>query len=149
MLSLTNTWQCDIWPHAVRLRRNSVVLATRERQPDEPLEAALETLLRLRPSVLPWRDAVEFHLDTDDLTFLIQPWHDGVTTPQELLQLARQQAVLRASPPVDWQVRFETLSWQQSALAACLKQPCWHLLAALARRERLRFRGVVTRFKSC
>ena len=147
MLSLTNTWQCDIWPHAVRLRRNNVVLATHERRPDESLEAALKTLLRLRPSVLPWRDAVEFHLDTDDLTFLIQPWHDGVTAPQELLQLARQQAVLRASPPVDWQVRFETLNWQQSALAACLKQPCWHLLVALARRERLRFRGVVTPFQ--
>ncbi|WP_194820642.1 hypothetical protein, partial [Escherichia coli] len=40
-----------------------------------------------------------------------------------------------------------TLNWQQSALAACLKQPCWHLLVALARRERLRFRGVVTPFQ--
>lgn len=147
MLSLTNTWQCDIWPHAVRLRHNGTVLATHERKANEPLEATLETLLHLRPVALSWRDAVEFHLDTDDLTFLIQPWHSGLTSPQELLQLARQQAVNRVHPPVDWRVQFETLTWQQSALVACLKQSCWHMLSTLARRERLRFRGVVTPFQ--
>lgn len=147
MLSLTNRWQCDIWPRRVRLRRNHCVIATHERDAGTTLEASLDALLALRPAALPWRDTLEFHLDTDDLVFLIQPWQSGVSTPQEFLRLAQQQSAMTFRQSDPWRVAFEAAAWQQSALVACLKQSCWQQLSALAHRHRLRFRGVATPFQ--
>lgn len=147
MLSLTKTWQCDIWHHAVRLRLGNCVVSTRERTPEETLNTTLGALLGHRPSALSWRDTVEFHLDTDDLAFLIQPWPSGISTPQELRQLAQLQTARHFCPPVTWRVNFESLAWQRSSLVACLKESCWQMLTELAHRQRLRFRGVVTPFQ--
>lgn len=150
MLSLTNVWQCDIWPHSLRLRQGQRVITSHPRADGEPLNSALGALLSQRSSALPWRDGVEFHLDTDDLVFAVQPWLPGVTTPQELLRLAKQQLTRHDSSVRQcsgWQVRFESAGWQQPALVAGLQQHCWEMLRALAKRERLRFRGVVTPFQ--
>nr|WP_159466095.1 hypothetical protein [Scandinavium goeteborgense] len=146
MLSLTNAWQCDIWPHLLRLRLGERVVAVQARADGESLDATLDALLAQRPSSLSWRDSVAFHLDTDDLMFMVQPWLPGVATPQELLRLSQQQAdSLRQRE--DWQVRFESAGWQQPALVACLQQQCWSSLRTLAKRQRLRFHGVATPFQ--
>jgi hypothetical protein len=146
VLSLTKAWQCDIWPHLLRLRLGDRLVAVQTRSDDESLEVALTALLTQRPSSLPWRDSVTFHLDTDDLMFMVQPWQPGVATPQELLRLSQLQASgLRQRD--GWEVRFESAGWQQPALVACLQQPCWTLLRTLANRQRLRFHGVATPFQ--
>lgn len=150
MLSLTNAWECDIWPHALRLRLGNRTIVRHERTAGETLDSALVALLRLRSASFPWRDSVAFHLDTDDLTLMVQPWLPGVTTPQELLRLAHLQVTRHdngARRGAGWQVRFESADWQQSALVAGLQQPCWEMLRTLAKRERLRFRGVATPFQ--
>lgn len=150
MLSLTNNWHCDIWPHALRLRQGRQIIASQSLAKGESLDSALGTLLRQRSAALPWRDSVEFHLDTDDLAFRVQPWLPGVTTPQELLRLAQQQltrydgSVRQGS---GWQARFESAGWQQPALVAGLQLQCWEMLRTLAKQERLRFRGVATPFQ--
>ena len=150
MSSLTNAWQCDIWPRTLRLRQGTHIFASLERTAGEPLEATLAVLLGQRPASLPWRDSVTFHLDTDELAFMIQPWLPGVTTPQELLRLAQLQISRHAGPvrqDSGWQTRFESAGWQQPALVAGLQLQCWETLRKKAQRERLRFRGVVTPFQ--
>ncbi|QGY32263.1 hypothetical protein [Pantoea cypripedii] len=146
MLSLIKTWQCDIWPHALRLRNGTQVVMSCERIPDEPLETALTALLSARPAAMAWLDAIEFYLDTDELDFLVIPWQNGIKTPQELLSIAQREASKRFTQP-HWQVRFEDVSWGQPALVACLQQTCWQMLAKLSRQHHLRFQGVVTPFQ--
>lgn len=150
MLSLTNAWHCDIWPHALRLRQGQQVIARHERASDESLDSALGTLLRQRSDSLPWRDSVAFLLDTDDLALMVQPWLPGVTTPQELLRLAQLQISRHDNSTrqcAGWQVRFESAGWQQPALVAGLQQQCWAMLRTLAKRQHLRFHGVATPFQ--
>lgn len=151
MLSLTNTWQCDIWPHAVRLRKGEQAIIQCNRTPDEPLVTTLNTMLSTLPGTLPWRDAIEFYLDTDDLDFLVVPWQAGIVSPAELRMVAQRQAEEDLPKPNGvsglWQVRFEEMQHGKSALAACLTAQCWQQLAALARQHRLRFQGVVTPFQ--
>lgn len=150
MLSLTKAWQCDIWPHALRLRQGNLTIARHPRIEGESLDSALGTLFGQRSASLPWRDSVTFHLDTDDLILMVQPWLPGVTTPQELLRLSQLQVTRHDSSAgqcANWQVRFESAGWQQPALIAGLQLHCWELLRTLAKRERLRFRGVATPFQ--
>lgn len=150
MLSLTKAWECDIWPHALRLRLGKRVIARHERTTGETLETALSMLFHQRSASLPWCDSVAFNIDTDDLTLMVLPWQPGVATPQELLRLAhlqitRHDGALRQQG--GWNMRFESACWQQPALVSGLQQCCWEMLQALARRERLRFRGVATPFQ--
>lgn len=150
MLSLIKAWQCDIWPHTLRLRLGNQVIACHKRTADQELGPALATLLGQRSPSLAWSNSVEFHLDTDDLMFMVQPWLSGVTTPQEFLRLAHLQAIRRNGTHRQrsgWQVRFESTDWEQPALVAGLKQECWEIMRTLAKRERLRFRGVSTPFQ--
>lgn len=150
MLSLTNAWQCDIWPHALRLRLGNQTIVSHDRADGESLGSALGMLLRQRDISFPWRDSVAFHLDTDDLMLAVQPWLPGVTTPQELLRLAGHQITRHSGAArqcAGWQVRFESTEWQRPALVAGLQLHCWEMLRTLAKRERLRFCGVVTPFQ--
>lgn len=151
MLSLTKVWECDIWPHALRLRLGRQVIARHERMAGESLETALSLLFRQRSASLPWRDSVTFHIDTDDLRLKVVPWQPGVATPQELLQLAQIQIVQQGGPALQesgWRVDFESVGWQQPALVSGIPLACWERLRALARQEKLRFRGVATPFQS-
>ena len=151
MLSLTNIWQCDIWSHAVRLRKGEQEIIRCERAPGEPLETILNLALSRLTGTLPWRDAIEFYLDTDDLDFLVVPWQTGIVSPQELRAVAQHQAEEVLPKPNgasgQWQIRFEDMQHGKSALAACLTAQRWQQLAVLARQHRLRFRGVVTPFQ--
>ncbi|MGU3524775.1 hypothetical protein ACLBW2_16915 [Enterobacteriaceae bacterium C23F] len=144
MLSLTNTWSCDIWPHALRLRLGEQIVACHPRE-DEPLATGLAALLAQRKRALHWRDSVAFCLDTDDLAFGIQPWQPGITTPQELLKLAELLAIRERQG--HWLTRFESATFCESALVARLKQTCWETLRTVAKQERLRFLGVTTPFQ--
>lgn len=144
MLSLTNAWHCDIWPHALRLRLGEKIVACHPRE-DESLTAGLATLLAQRQRALHWRDSVTFCLDTDDLAFSIQPWQPGITTPQELLRLAGLLAIRERQG--SWLTRFESATFREPALVARLKQTCWETLRTVAKRERLRFLGVTTPFQ--
>ena len=146
MLSLTKTWQCDIWPHALRLRHGAQVVVMHQRTAEETLETALAALLSARPKAMAWLDAIEFYLDSDELDFLVMPWQPGIKTPQELLSLAQREASKRFSHP-QWPARFEEVNWGQPALIACLQQGCWQLLTQQARLHRLRFQGAVTPFQ--
>lgn len=150
MSSLTKTWECDIWPHTLRLRLGKQVITSYKRTGNESLDESIATILRQRLASLPWRDSVVFHLDTDDLVQMVQPWLSGVTTPQELLRLSHiniGSSKSTVSQHADWLVRFESAGWQQSALVAGLQLPFWERLRTLAKRECLRFRGVATPFQ--
>ena len=147
MLSLIESWHCDIWPGLARLRRGIHVVAAHSRCEKESLDETVDRLLSQRKSVLPWRDAVTFHLDTDALAFLIQPWQQGVSSPQELRQLAQQQAARVLHQKESWLVGFESAQWQQPALVACLQQSSQLMLRAAARRHCLRFQGIATPFQ--
>lgn len=151
MLSLTKTWKCDIWPHAVGLRNGEQQVAMRDRPADASLTDTLADLLRSLPPRFAWRDAIEFYLDTADLEFIVQPWQPGILSPHELRSLARTQAddvlPVGANEGSYWQISFEDAQWGQASLVACLQQTCWQQLAALAHQFRLRFNGVVTPFQ--
>lgn len=151
MLSLTKTWQCDIWCHAVRLRTGEQEVMQCARQSGEPLETTLNTLLSTLNGAMPWRDAIEFYLDTDELDFLVVPWQAGIVSPEEWRMVAQLQAEQDLIKPdgasEQWQVRFEDMQQGKPALAACLTSERWQQLAALARQHRLRFQGVVTPFQ--
>lgn len=150
MLSPIRNWQCDIWPDLIRLRCEENVVITHERGENETLVDALNVVLSSCRAILPWRDSVTFHLDTEQLIYIVQPWLPGISTPQDMLSLARLRASSLNSSKlqdIDWQVSFEDVTWQQSALVACLKQSCWQLLVSAAKSHRLRFRGVITPFQ--
>lgn len=150
MLSLTKAWECDIWPHALRLRLGKKVIARHERVAGETLDTALSMLFRLRSPSFPWRDSVAFNVDTDDLMLMVVPWQPGVATPQELLQLAQLQVMQHDSAALHkggWMMRFESACWQQPALVSGVQHACWERLQTLARREKLRFRGIETPFQ--
>jgi len=150
VLSLTKAWECDIWPHALRLRLGKQVIAQHERVASETLDTALNLLFSQRSASFPWRDSVAFSIDTDDLMLMVVPWQPGVVTPQELLQLAQLQVMQHDSAALQkggWMMRFESASWQQPALVSGVKHSCWERLQALARREKLRFRGIETPFQ--
>lgn len=151
MLLHINIWQCDIWPHMIRIRRNSQILTTHTRLVGETLEMSLSTVLEQYAPAIPWRDAVAFYLDTQEITFLVQPWQDGIASPTELRRLAHYRVAecfsQNAHPDVDQILQLEAYAWQRTALVASLQQRCWQTLIAVARRLRLRFSGVITPFQ--
>ena len=150
MLSLIKTWQCYIGPHAVHLQHGAQKVLLRDRPANEALDVTLTQLLSARPAAMNWLDAIEFCIDTPALDYLVIPWQDGITTPQELFGLAHltvDETLLASDRAKPWQMRFEDLRWGQPALIACLQASCWQQLAAVARQQRLRFQGVVTPFQ--
>ena len=146
MLSLSKTWQCDIWPDRVRLHHGKPLPTQYLRKENEPLAALIGRVLDDRQASFSRRDKITFLLDTPALIYHIQPWSAAIRQPHELRQLAQGTRPPTALPG-PWQLCFEHASWQQPALVASLQQSFQETLAGAARQHRLRFRGVVTPFQ--
>lgn len=146
LFQYTNLWQVFLHP-----RRLQLFLAGRKVAQIDLTEAAewtssMQAILSRIPHRLPFCDRIEFILDASQLHYLIVPWQEGVTTPQQRDRFATALYQQQGLSSGTLRIAFADSAYGKSGFAALMEDDVFKVLSSLALRHRLRFTGCCSLF---